>query len=366
MLTQSHSLVGIIDVVRRWRLPVLLATLAALLISAVISLMLPNEYGSTAVFLPTNLASTNTELLFEGQKVEVHSTSEDIDRIITIGESQLLAEQIINKFNLFKVYGIDTAGNINAREDAYRSFSSNYNITQNSRDAIEVSFMAKDPKLAAAVSNEIVNTIDRINQELTFENRKKVIDIYHQRYKLTHNDFRQAHDSLLKIRKRYGIYHQERQIWELTRQVAQAQADVSTAEGQLAEYSKHLSANDPKIVELKAKISGGKSAIQSLTKPGAGNFFNLEDFAVGADYSAELSAHYLELQTRMIGAKAQYETAKVALTGKVSTLYIVQKAIPPTRKAKPVRWLIVVTSTLFTFFACTILISLYEVYRKQV
>src|SRR5690349_14248512 len=145
MLTQTYSLTEVVDVIRRWRLPVLLATVAAAIISAIISLLLPNEYSSASVFLPTNLASTNPELLFEGQKVEVHSTSEDIDRIITIGESQLLAEKIIRKFNLYKNYGIDTVGNFNAREDALRTFSSNYSINQNSRDAIEVSFLDKDP-----------------------------------------------------------------------------------------------------------------------------------------------------------------------------------------------------------------------------
>ena len=79
----------------------------------------------------------------------------------------------------------------------------------------------------------------------------------------------------------------------------------------------------------------------------------------------DLDSIQSNMLSRYIKAKTNFDNAKIALTGKISTINVVQKAEPANRKIKPVRWLIVVGSTLVTFLLCVIFVSLYELYKRE-
>ncbi len=324
------------------------ALLLALLVSTAVALLLPNIYKSTTVFYPTNPQTTDPDrIVSEGGKLELGGRSEDLDRVITIGESQPVAERLIKRFKLHEHYKAGAAGDDAADQAALDEFSSNLKIVHNDRDAIELTFEDKDKVLAARIANALVQSIDSVNQQLTLANRVKVLELYAQRRNFLEREYQSTYDSLRVGRRRYGIYGLALESRYLAKEIIETEEELRRAEGE----------------GNSSKAAGLRRALRGLTKTDGGNIFNLESYSAGIDQMNTLFARFNDLQARLLGARSAYETARVGISGRISSIYVVQEAYPATKKSKPVRWLIVASSLVITFALSVAFITLIELYR---
>lgn len=348
MSSRSYSLLGLWPVINRWKYLVLGALALALVVSAVVALLMPNVYKSTSVFYPTNPNTTDPDrIVTEGGKLELGGRNEDLDRVITIGQSQPVAEGIIRRFKLHEHYKVGKPGDDIADNAALNEFTSNLNIVHNDRDAIELTFLDTDKVLAARIVNALVQSIDSVNQQLTFANRRKVLGLYEQRRKFLEREYQSTYDSLLTGRRRYGVYGLALESRYLAKEIIETETELRRAEGE----------------GNSGKAAGLRRALRALTTADGGNIFNLESYTAGNDRMNTLYARFNDVQTRLIKARSDYESASLSISGKISSIYVVQEAYPATRKAAPVRWFIVLSSVLVTFAFSVIFITLLELYR---
>ncbi len=343
---------GLGPIIRRWKRFVTGAVALAAVVSVVVSLLLPNEYRSTAVFIPTNPQTADPDRLLDENvqqrgQLELSSRGEDLDRVITIGESLPVAELIIRKFKLYEHYKADTPSDDDTENYVLGEFSSNLSLVHNDRDAIELSFADRDKKLAADVANVMVHVIDSVNQQLTFENRRTVLDLYRRRYQYLSTSFENSRRELVGARRRYGIFGLEMQGRYLAKELIETETALRRAEA---------SGGD---------VAGLKRALRGLTKADGGNLINVENYVRGTDSLNMFVARVANLQGRLVSARSAYESADLSLKGHISSLYQVQKAYPATRKFKPVRSLIVLGSVLAMFVLSVVFIALLELYRHH-
>ena len=346
MSAPSFSLVGLGPVINRWKYLVAGAVVLAALVSIVVALLLPNVYRSTAIFIPTNPQTTDPDRLVEGGKLELGGRAEDLDRAITIGESQPVAELLIKRFDLYKHYRAGSPGDDATDNAVLAEFSGNLAIVHNERDAIELTFMDEDKQLAARLANVLVQVIDSVNQQLTLENRRSVIDLYRLRYNYFTTTYEQSRTQLVAARRRYGIFGLEMQGRYMAKQLVETEAALRKAEA---------SGGD---------VAGLRRALRGLTRADGGNLINLESYVRGTDSLTMFTTRVASLQGSLIAARAAYENAQLSLQGRISSLYVVQKAYPATRKSKPVRWAIVAGSVLLTFVLSVVVVALLELYRR--
>ena len=352
MSAPSFALVGLGPIVNRWKYYVAGAVGLAALVSIVVALLLPNVYRSTAIFIPTNPQAADPDRLLEDNaqvrgKLELGGRAEDLDRAITIGESQPVAELIIQKFGLYQHYQAGPPGDDAADNYVLSEFSGNLGIVHNERDAIELTFMDQDKNLAAAVANTLVHVIDSVNQQLTLENRRTVLDLYRQRFQYLGTSFERSRLELVGARRRYGIFGLEMQGRYLAKQLIETEAALRKAEA------------------TGGNVAGLKRALRGLTRADGGNLVNLESYVRGTDSLAMFTTRVADLQGRLIAARSAYETAELSIKGRISSIYLVQKAYPATKKSKPVRWLIVLGSVLLTLALSVVVIALLELYRHN-
>lgn len=352
MSAPSFTLVGLGPIINRWKYFVAGAVALAVIVSVVVSLLLPNIYRSTAVFIPTNPQTTDPDRLLEDNtqmrgQLELSDRAEDLDRAITIGESQPVAELIIKKFALHQHYKAGTPGEDAADNYVLSEFSSNLSIVHNERDAIELTFSDPDKTLAAAVANTIVHVIDSVNQQLTLENRRTVLQLYRKRYEYLSTSFENSRRELVGARRHYGIYGLEMQGRYMGKQLIETESALRKAEADGGD------------------VAGLRRALHGLTRADGGNLINLESYVHGFDSLNMFTTRVTDLQTRLIAARSAYETAELSIKGQLSSLYIVQKAYPATRKFKPVRSLIVLGSVLAMFALSVLFIALLELYRHH-
>ncbi|WP_133273457.1 GumC domain-containing protein [Hymenobacter radiodurans] len=360
MSSRSYSLLGLWPVIHRWRNLVLTAVLLALVVSAVVAWMLPNIYRSTAVFYPTNPETTDPDrIVKEGGRLQLGGRAEDLDRIITIGQSQPVAQLIVKRFNLYERYGVGEPGTEKADQAVLDKYNNNLNIVHNDRDAIELTFQDRDKIQAANIANALVQVIDSINQRLTLENRGSIISLYENQTQFLEKQYAQVRDSLQQARKRYGIFgslsSENETGYEsryLAKELAETETELRRAEGELAAGGGSA-----------ARVAGLRRAFRGLTESDGGNVINLESYVAGADLVTTLYARFEDIQKRLITARATYEDARLAISSEISSIYVVQKAYPAIRKAAPVRSLIVISSVLITFVLSVIFITLLELYR---
>lgn len=343
------TIAGLRAIFHRWKYLLALAVVLAAIVSALVAQSLPNIYSSTSIFLPTSPQSTDPDRLVEGAKLELGARSEDLDRVLTIGQSLPLAEQIIRRFNLYQHYNAGQPGTDAVENSVLGEFNASLSIVHNERDAIELTFQDRDKKLAADVANAMVAAIDSVNQQLTLENRRNVLEIYRQRSVRLGATYQNARQQLMATRQRYGVFFgPEQQGRYLSKAVIDTEKELLVAEG-----------GGP------GSVAGLRRALRGLTQVAGGNIINLEGWTKGNDSVNLLALRLTDLQSRLVGSQAAFEQAETSIRSRVSSLYLVQKAYPATRKSKPFRTAIVLGTVVLTLALCVFLILLLELYRRR-
>lgn len=353
----------LLDVVRRAARPILLTTLAAALVSAVIALRLPNLYPATATFYTTNLEASDPDQLAAGERrVVLLPKPEDLDRAVNIGRSQPVADFIIKKYRLAAHYDYDTATTAEALQTVREKFNERLAIEVTDRDAVELTFIDADRELAATIANDLVGRIDSVSVQLMHPNRERVLALFENRYRALAEAFEVTRDSLLINRRRFGIPGMYQESRYLARELIRKQAELTETRTRLNAQRAAGQATGT----LPAQVAGLEAAVTGLVHqvPG-GQALSRDAWIVGNPVVERLQAEMDGLQTELVKARSAYEAARASLTSRVSNVYVVQPAFPVARKVRPIRWLIVAASTLGAFILTSLAALLLEAWRRQ-
>jgi len=167
----------LISILFRWKWPLASVCILAGVISAIVLLLKPNHYQSTAVFLAANPYNIDRSSIFSrtpgDYPVYLFGNSQEIDRLLAIGRSSPLIQSIISQFNLQQHYKIDTKDELAIVKTTER-FMNNFSIIKNALDAIEVTIEDEDPQMAADMANMVVKKIDETYSNLTKESKNKL------------------------------------------------------------------------------------------------------------------------------------------------------------------------------------------------
>lgn len=177
----------LLQILWKWRKAILIACAVATVGSIIISLLLPNQYKSTAILRPISPTLLDRAAIFpkEGSKNEVYlfGGKDDIDRLLSIGGSGALYGYLIQKHHLYAHYGIDSTAK-EAEFKVMKKLTNNYEILKNTYNEVEVQVTDKDPVFAAQFANDITNKIDEINRGIIFEKKNdilKTLQVQHNR-----------------------------------------------------------------------------------------------------------------------------------------------------------------------------------------
>jgi len=336
----------------RWKYLLGLAGVLALVISTAVALSMPDIYSSVAIFLPTSLQGADPDRLVDvtrgSTRLELGARAEDLDRVLSIGQSLPVAQLMMRKFDLYHHYKTGEPGSDAVENKTLREFTSNLSIVHNERDAIELTFQDEDKQLAARIANAMVTTIDTINQQLTLGNRRNVLELYRQSSTSLGRSYEQSRQALIRARRRYGVYGIKEQGRYLAKEIIETEKQLRLAENGGGGNAAAL-----------------RKALRGLTSADGGNVINLEGWVAGNDSVTLASERLTDLQTRFIAARGAYEQAEISLRSRVSSLYLVQKAQPATRASKPLRALIIVGSVVITLALSVLAILLLELFWRR-
>jgi LPS O-antigen subunit length determinant protein (WzzB/FepE family) len=315
------------DLIRfAWEKKWILITLsvAALIASIIISLMITPRFRSRVIMFPAASISVSKNLVetsvitSDTKDILTFGEDEEAERLLQVLSSDQVREHVIKKFNLMQHYRIDTASKYPYTQ-LMNKYKSNVKFHRTEFLSIEIEVMDEDAQMAADIANSIATYIDSVYYNIKYERAQEAYSIVEKEYTDSKNMISSLTDSLSKIRA-FGVNDYE-----------------SQSEGLNKAYAEALGAGKMELVKM----------IQRQL-----------------DIMAKYGGIYVELSDRLEWEiernsmlKAKMAAARVNLESTMSNVFIVDKANKSEKKAVPRRSLIVIMTTL-SVFVLTLLILL--------
>ncbi len=337
------SLLDLLIVLAKHKRIVLGVPFAVAIAAAIISLLMSNIYtGTTRILAPQQSASAASALLSQLGGAGIRNLN---DLYVGMLKSRTVADNIITRFNLDKIFNEDYLSNTRRR------LANVTTITAGREGIITIEVDDKDPKRAADLANAYVDELKRLTKVLAVTEAS-------QRRLFFEQQLVQAKDNLTatEIAARQGLQKgglaqvdaQGRSMIEVT---ARLRAQISAKEVQLGAMRTFAAEGNPELQRVQEEIQAlrrelsrieGSSPIGAVARGDVSGNSGLDNLGRLRDVK------YYEFLYELLAK--QYELAKIDEAKDATVVQVMDKAIEPDRKSKPKRTLIVLLSMFVALF----------------
>jgi capsule polysaccharide export protein KpsE/RkpR len=335
--------------------------IAAGVVAAIISLFIPNRYTATTTLLPPQQQQSLSSALaaqFGGAGMLGAIAGKDLgikdpnDLYIGMLKSRVVADSLISKFDLMKVYGEKRVS------DARKRLQGASDIQSGKDGIITVSVEDKDGKRAADVANAYVEELRRLTSTLAITEAGQRRLFFEQQLQRAKNDLSNAEAALKETQQRTGLIQLDGQAKAIIDSVASVRAQIAAKEVQLKAMQSFATEQSPDLVVLRQELIGLRTQLSKLEgqQNAGGGDIQVPTGRVpeaGLEYARRLrDVKYNEAIFELLAK--QFEAARLDEARQGAVVQVVDPAVRPDRKSSPKRTLIVAMAMLLALF-CAIL-----------
>ncbi len=304
------------------------------------------EFLSGTVIYPTNPERFDLDNLFSvDNTVFLFGSSKEVEKLKNIADARSLKLAVIDSLDLWDAYGINKEDDESPEHYALEIYNGYVRTIQVEGNGLKIEAYDQDPQRAADIVNLIVSLIDRKNKEMLIQNKDRILALYKRTEKELQQKLLLYKDSALETRRKYNIYDFERQTEALMKEILSTESKISLEKARLAAYSNQRSASDDTLmINSKARLTGLNNHLSKLYGRSGNSPLNLEKFALGMDQINILERFYLDAYVKLKETQQRIEVIEVMANADYSTILSVEKALSSDRKARPVRWLILLAA----------------------
>jgi tyrosine-protein kinase Etk/Wzc len=366
---KKHVL-DILFILVRHRKFILGLSFGAALLTAVLVLVVPPIYTSTAVILPPQQSSSLSGALLGqlGMLSSLGSGAMGMDNPLSIRSpqetyigilsSRTVADELIDQFHLTQVYHTKPDNPLST----WKALARHTRIESSRGNLIRISVDDRDPQRAADMANGYVDSLYRQNKRLALTDASQRRLFFEQQLAEERPFLNQAEMALEQTQEKTGIFELGGQAGLTLRSIAQLSAEITSREVQLQSLRSIATGENAKVQELESQIEALKQQRSKLEK---GSSVNLSENsflptskvpAASLEYMRKVrDLKYHETLNELLSK--QYEMARVEEAKSPPLIQVVDRAIPVRRKTWPPRTLFTLLSlVLFFFLGCGIAI----------
>jgi len=320
---------NILDFIIQKRIHLVVVTAVALVVSLIISMIIPQKFKSTVILFPASSSSisqsllsenfTDKELLKFGEQVEV-------EQMMQVLQSSEIRDRIIEKYNLIDHYQIDINGKY-PNTTLYRTYKKNIRIIRTEYMSVKIDVYDESPETAAFIANDISALYDSTVNRMQKKRSVMAFQLVEVKYNEQKSLVSKMQDSIRDIHL-LGVFEFE------------SQSEVF---------------ND-----------------QYATALAAGNLRGAQELEKKLDILAEYGSTYTRLRDqlqeeikKLAVLETKYSEAKIDMEQTLPHKYVVSGAEIAERKSTPIRWLIVVISTLSSFLFALFCLLVIDTLKKK-
>lgn len=342
--------------VKRRRL-IIINFLSMSILAAAYSLIIPKTYTSTAVIMPPGksggiISNLPLNLPISGIGSLLGVTSEEANIFLAILKSRTIAKNTIDHFDLYKRYGSKTI------DDAIHTFYNKVDISLDKEGTIRVKisattkFFHKDKdeestrKLSADIANYMISELDRINTELQTKQAKYNRIFIEKRYEESKIELNNIEEKIKDFEEKYGVISLPDQVSAAIEAAAQIESQILMIEVELEGLKSTFNMDHPMIKQKEIQLRELRKKLNEM-KLGSGEKNYLEIFPAFID-APNLGIQYIRLKRELEVQNLiyqfltqQYEQAKIQEAKDTPTVQVLDLAVPPIKRSKPKRKLLV-------------------------
>lgn len=311
----------------KWRKPLFIVLIVALAGSWFFSLPLfiTPKYKSTVIMFPVSSSSISKSLMEEqavkGQDITAFGEDDQAEQLLQILNSNRIRDRVVRQFNLLSHYGIDSTSRYRYSK-LYEEYDDNITFRRTEFMAVQIAVYDKDPQMAADIANTIAALLDSVKNEMMRQRSVQGFRVVEAEYRELKAEKDRIVDSLIALGS-LGVNDVEYQSQVLNQQYA-----IAIMEGKRSAQA-----------ELQKKLD-------ILGKYG-GIYMSLKNS--------------LEFKTeQLILLETKYRQAKVDAEENLPQKFVVSDAFKAEKKSYPLRWLIILVSTVSALFLAIISIMVLE------
>ena len=342
---------------RKWTIA--LALFVAALASTAIAFLLPAEFTAEAVILtpqqPQSSLSAMAQLAGAGaglpglSLLSGFSLHNPADLYVGILESRTIADALISRFNLTRVY------NVKYVQTARKRLGRRTSIKAGKDTLIHVRVEDRDPKRAAQLANAYVSELSSRNTTVALTEASQRRLFFEGQLTKEKELLASAEIALRDTQQATGLVVPGGQAEALIRSVSQLNAEILTREAQLAGMRTYVADDNPRFQSIKEELGALRSELANLE--GRKYVDGTPEVPVGKLPQAGLAylRKYRDVKYHESLYEAlakQYEAARLDEAKAAPLIQVIDNAVVPERKSWPPRLLIVLISSVLATLGC--------------
>ena len=357
-MENKDNLLGVLATLFKWKRQILTVILLAGVGTAAISFLVLNDYyKATTIFYVASPDLFKPEQMFgtSNKDMDYYGTDGDVDRVLTIAQSNELYDYLIKTFNLYKHYDIDTT-NAKAPFKVREHLTELYEVKKTKFDAIELSVEDTDKAFASQMANAARDKIDEITQRLIRNSQLSLIKAYESNFIEKEKTLFSIDDTLMRLRQNYGVIDPEHQTEAVTKSAVEAEDNYIRNKAKLDAMRKIEGISRDSISMLEATVKGYEEQTKSSTA-------KLKRYNEGYNSVLSMKNQYERENEQVNKDKQRYLQLRIAYSTKISAVSVIESADVPIIKSRPKRSIIIVSAMLIAFIFSIIGVLLADNYR---
>jgi len=310
-----------------WRKSLLLIGAASMVLSFIFSspFFITPKYCSTVIMFPASSNSISRALLSDNandkRDILAFGVDEQTEQLLQILNSSRIRQRVIKKFELLKHYDIDP-------ESEYKNtllqkeYEGNITFKRTEFMAVKISVLDKDPTMAANIANSISDLLDSVKNDMQRDRAMQGFRIVEAEYNHLKDDVKEKEDSLSVLRK-LGVNDYETQAEMMNQQLA---------------------------IEIAKNNTRGIKALEEK--------LNILSIYGGPYVSLRDALEYEKRKLSLITSK--YDEARIDAYESLPQKFVVESAVRAEKKTYPIRWLIMLSTTISALLLAVILIIIFS------
>jgi tyrosine-protein kinase Etk/Wzc len=349
------SVLDFLIVILKHKKLILGITFSAVAMTLLISLLMTPMYRAETKILPPqqNTSGIASELLsqFSGGGLGLVGGALGLknpnDIYVGMLESRTIGDRIIDRFKLMEIYDADYM------TDARKELDGLLDVQSDKEGIITVSVEDEDPARAAAMANAFVEELRDLTQNLSVTEASQRRLFFEEQLKKAKGDLIRAEDAMKGFQEKTGAIQIDEQAKAVIDAIAQLRARIAEKEVELKVMRTYATSANPDLQRTEEALAGMKQQLQRMERGSEKNPDPLVPTgrmpAVGTDYLRKLrDVKYYETLFDLMAK--QYEMAKVDEARNATVIQVLDRAVPPEKKARPKRALMAVVATFTGFF----------------
>ena len=336
-------------------LPVLVG---ALTVGATL-LMTPIFTATTAILPPQQSQSTASALLGQlGGLAGIAGAAAGIknpsDLYVGMLKSRTVADAMIARFDLVNYYEDEFA------EDARKSLENVSSFTAGKDGIITISVDDKDPELAAKMANAYVEELNKLTEVLAVTEASQKRLFFERQMVDARDRLVAAEIEARSAMERGGLASIDAQGQAMIEVTARLRGQISVKEVEIGAMRAFAAEENPRLKAAQQELLALQTELARIEGASA-----LREGQAGAESSAGATnlqllrnVKYYETLYQMLAQ--QFELAKIEEAKDSALIQVLDTAIPPERKSKPKRALIVILAVLAAGFVAVLIAFMKE------